>query len=192
MPGGGWPGTFHDVGRGIDALRGLADRHALDLSRVVTVGHSAGGHLALWAAGRHRVPDDSDIWSANPLPMAGALSLAGIVDLRGFVHLQESSCGGAVVTRLLGGLPRDVPQRCRAASPLEMLPVGLPQLLITGSEDPIVPPSMGTLYRETAAAAGDRVEEIVVPGAGHFEVIAPGSAAWPAVEQGIRSLLHPR
>ena len=188
MPGGGWPGTFWDIGSGVDALRGLAAEHRLDIARVVIVGHSAGGHLALWAAARHRVPAGSDLWSRDPLRVRGAVSLAGILDLRSFLGLQETSCGGPVVTRLLGGLPAEVPERYRAASPIEMLPLGIPQVLITGDDDLIVPPALGTDYARAAREEGDRVEEIVVPGAAHFEVIAPGSAAWSTVEDAILEL----
>jgi acetyl esterase/lipase len=188
MAGGGWPGTFLDVAAGVDALRQASRDHRLDLARVVAIGHSAGGHLATWAAGRRRVPRDSDVWTPDPLDVAGVVSLAGIVDLRAFLAIQESSCGGRVVTRLLGGSPSDVPERWRAASPVEMLPLGVRQILITGTDDPIVPPALGAAYAQAALAAGDRVETIVVPAAAHFEVIAPGSVAWPAVERAVRQL----
>ncbi len=189
MAGGGWPGTFLDIENGIDALRGLAGAHSLDLGRVVVTGHSAGGHLALWAAARHRVPKESGAWTPDPLRLAGAVSLAGIVDLRGFLDLQESSCGGAVVTRLLGGPPSEVPERYRAASPVEMLPLGIPQVVITGERDSIVPPSIAAGYAAAARTSGDPVEEIVVPDAAHFEIIAPGSRAWAVVERAVMRCL---
>jgi acetyl esterase/lipase len=188
MAGGGWPGTFTDVGAGIDALRQAARDHRLDLGRVVVVGHSAGGHLAMWAAARHRVPRDSEVWMPDPLEVAGVVSLAGIVDLRAFLAIQESSCGGPVVTRLLGGSPSEVPGRWGAASPAEMLPLGIRQVLITGADDRVVPPSIGAGYARAARAAGDRVDEIVVADAAHFEVIAPGSVAWPTVKRAVLEL----
>ena len=191
MVGGGWPGTFVDVGAGIDALRQAARDHRIDLGRVVVIGHSAGGHLATWAAARHRVPRDSDVWMPDPLEVAGVVSLAGIVDLRAFLAIQDSSCGGPVITRLLGGSPSEVPARWRAASPAEMLPLGVRQVLITGADDPIVPPSVGAGYARAALAAGDRVEEIVVADASHFEVIAPGSVAWPAVKRSVLQFAIP-
>jgi acetyl esterase/lipase len=79
--GGGWPTTFQDVAAGSDFLRNLAPRFALDLSRVVAVGHSAGGHLALWLAGRHCLPPDSLLFGERPLQLAGVVALAGIPDL---------------------------------------------------------------------------------------------------------------
>jgi acetyl esterase/lipase len=188
MPGGGWPGTFHDIADGVDALRFLAVPHGLDLGRVVVTGHSAGGHLALWAASRHKVPAVSDIFSANPLRPCGAVVLAGPCDLRRFVDLQESSCGGPVVTRLLGGWPDEVPDRYQAASPIELLPIGIPQAIITGAHDPTVPPGLGAAYAGAARAAGDEVGHLVVPAAAHFEVIAPGSVAWPVVKREVRRL----
>jgi acetyl esterase/lipase len=188
MAGGGWPGTLLDVGRGLDALRSLAQHHQLDLSRVVTLGHSAGGHLALWAAARHRVPAGSELRSADPLAVSGAVSLAGILDLRAFLGMQSASCGGPVVTRLLGGTPEEMPERYSAASPAEMLPLGVRQVSISCAYDEIVPPSLGAAYVRAARAAGDRVDEVVIENAAHFELIAPGSIAWPAVEAAVRQL----
>ena len=80
--GGGWPGTFDDVARGTDYVRTLAQRFPLDLNRVVVAGHSAGGHLALWVAARRNLPRESPLFTANPLPLRGVVSLAGITDLR--------------------------------------------------------------------------------------------------------------
>jgi pimeloyl-ACP methyl ester carboxylesterase len=163
----------------------VAARYRLDLGRVLVIGHSAGGHLGLWAAARHRVPASSELWTADPLPLAGAISLAGIADLRRFLESQQSSCDGPVVTRLLGGTPEEVPERYRAASPVEMLPVGVRQVLITGADDPIVPPGHGSHYARAARASGDQVDEVIIEHAAHFEVIAPGSVAWGAVQEAV-------
>ena len=80
-PGGGWPGTFLDIAAGIDSLRSEEAEYSLDLSTVVTIGHSAGGHLALWAATRTRIPVESDLYLPNPVSISGTVSLAGIADL---------------------------------------------------------------------------------------------------------------
>ena len=77
QPGGGWPGTYLDVGRAVDHLRAIGGKHNLDLGRVVLVGHSAGGHLAMWAAGRARVPATSSVYMRDPLPVRGDHHLAG-------------------------------------------------------------------------------------------------------------------
>ena len=122
--GGGWPMTFADVATGADFLRGIADQCALDLSHVVATGHSAGGHLALWLAGRHRLPAASPLFVATALPMHGVVSLAGIPDLDEGVkrHLARGMC-----QELVGGSPAAVPQRYQQASPRALLPsCGLP------------------------------------------------------------------
>ena len=108
--GGGWPGTFADVAAAADSLRELAGARDLDLTRVVAVGHSAGGHLALWLAARHRLAPDDPLRGQPPLPLAGVVALAGIPDLASYAA--PEGCGAAVA-ELLGGQPADVPQRLR-------------------------------------------------------------------------------
>ena len=81
-PGGGWPGTFQDVAAAADFLRVLAPQYNLSLDHALSLGHSAGGHLAFWLAGRHTIASDSPIFTPNPLPLSGAVALAGAVDLR--------------------------------------------------------------------------------------------------------------
>lgn len=197
IAGGGWPGTFLDVAAAVDRLRDVALARRLDLDRVAILGHSAGGHLALWAAARHRIPRESGLFAASPLAVRTAVILAGIVDLRRFLPLQHTSCNGAVVTALLGadasGAGRvrrgdggsAMAERYRAASPADMLPLGVPHVLITGRHDEIVPASYVSAYAAAARAAGDEVEEIVVDAAAHYDVIVPGSIAWPAVKSAV-------
>jgi len=184
--GGGWPGTFHDVGAGLNYLRQLASEYKLDLSRVVVAGHSAGGHLALWLAAQHRLPATSELLVAEPLPVAGVISLAGIVDPVTYLVREGEGCGAAV-DELLGGWPEELPGRYQEASPMALAPLGVPQVLITGEEDRIVPLSHIAPYAEKAADNGDAVRSIAVPGAGHFEVIAPGSVAWQSVLDAVGS-----
>lgn len=125
-PGGGWPGTFADVARGTDYLRVLARSHPLDLKRVIVIGHSAGGQLALWLAARHRLPKDSPLYANNPLRFQGIVSLAGITDMRRY----RPNCGDAVI-KLLGGSAAEVPDRYKQTSPIELLPLKVEQRLIT-------------------------------------------------------------
>jgi acetyl esterase/lipase len=186
-PGGGWPGTFVDVARGTDHLRVLARSYHLDLSRVIVVGHSAGGQLALWLAARHRLPKDSPLYANNPLPLRGIVSLAGITDLRRY----RPNCGEAV-NKLLGGPPAEVPDRYRQTSPIERLPLNVEQFLIQGTLDKIVPVDFSRDYEAAARKKGDRVRLTILPNAGHFDLIAPNSSAWPAVEDAVRSLLRLR
>ncbi|MEJ7809981.1 MAG: alpha/beta hydrolase [Gemmatimonadaceae bacterium] len=187
-PGGGWPGTLEDVAAAADFLRTLARARPLDLTRVVAVGHSAGGQLALWLAARKRLPAGSPLAPGNPLPLRGVVSLGGISDLAEFGERDRATCG-PVVARLMGGTRAEVPERYAQASPIELLPLGTRQILIAGDSDRIAPQAGRDAYVAAALRAGDRVEQITVPGAGHFEVIAPTTSAWPLVRDAVRSAL---
>jgi acetyl esterase/lipase len=186
QPGGGWPGTFQDVAAGADHLRTLAAAHQLDLGRVVAVGHSAGGHLALWLAARGKIPSGDPLASPDPLRLRGAVSLAGVLDLRRAWELRLS---GGVVGELLGGPPERFPERYATASPYELLPLGVPQVLLHGTEDHAVPYEISRRYHERAAELGDPASLVTLPGARHFEVIDPRSPEWPRVVQAVKSLL---
>jgi acetyl esterase/lipase len=189
--GGGWPGTYLDVGRGIDYLRSIAVQNHLDLTRVIVVGHSVGGTMALWVAARSRLPKSSLIYVSDPLPIRGVIDLAGVVDIEAFIPA-EQVCGGAVVEQMLGGSPAEVPEHYAQASPIKMLPLGVPQILIWGGRDQLVPISLIEKYPKTAEHAGDSARLVSVPEAGHFEIVSPFSAPWPAVEGEILSLLAKR
>jgi acetyl esterase/lipase len=175
--GGGWPGTFDDVGRAVDHLRSIARRFpALDTSRVYLAGHSAGGQLALFAASR-RAGDGAG--GAAPLAVAGVVALAPITDLATY-GAASGSCNSAV-TPLMGGTPADVPDRYRAVSPIERLPIGVPVRIVHGALDPIVPVTQSESFVERARAKGDDVAVTFVPGAGHFDVVGAGTEAWRVV-----------
>jgi acetyl esterase/lipase len=189
-PGGGWPGTFTDVANAIDYLRVLAQAYPLDVTRVVIIGHSAGGHLGTWVAARHRLPQHSPLFSQEPLRVEGVVNLAGPADLERFLPMQSQVCGEPVITRLLGGSPSEVPERYRQASPSHLLPLRVQQVLITGAQDNVVPPWLGQKYAEEAKQVGDEVSFVVVDNAAHFEVIAPGSVAWLQVEQAVLSMIQ--
>jgi len=184
--GGGWPATFEDVAAGADFLRGVADRFSLDLSHVVTAGHSAGGHLALWLAGRHHLPVASPLFSADALPVHGVVSLAGIPDLAEGV--KRNICSGAC-QELVGGLPEEVPDRYRQASPVALLPLGVPQWHLIGLLDQVVPVDYVQRY---VAAAGQYDEEHLnlLPDVGHYELIVPATSAWTAVRHAVLTLLR--
>ena len=189
QPGGGWPGTYLDVGNAIDHLRGIASVHGLDTGRVVVVGHSAGGHLAMWAAARPRLPATSELHAAAPLPLRGVVDLAGPVDLTANIAGYEGLCRDAVITGLLGGTPASVPERYAHASATRLVPLGLPQVLIIGEHEDFVPRPLAEAYARSAEQAGDRVRLIVLPRAGHFEIASPRAATWPHVAAAIRSLV---
>ena len=188
-PGGGWPGTFNDIGSGVDYIRALTEKYDLDLNRVVLIGHSSGGHLALWAGARHRVAKGSQLYNENPLRPAGVVSLAGPADLRGMVERTKAVCGGDVIHTLLGGSFEDVPDRYRNASPATLLPSGITQIVIHGSDDPAVPPELGQAYVEAGKLLGESIGFFVIPKASHFELIAPWTSSWPVVEASVKSLM---
>ncbi len=192
-PGGGWPGTLLDVAIATDYLRILAPTYSLNLQRVVPIGHSAGGHLALWLAARPRIPivahnsplagsqvspqtsNSEETTTPRPLAITGAISLAGVVELELAWRLNLSN--GAVVD-LLGGGFNDVPERYAAASPTALLPLGVPQVLIHGTNDASVPLQVSQAYTKAAKAVNDPVTYIELEGVDHFDVIDPNSNAW--------------
>jgi acetyl esterase/lipase len=188
--GGGWPGTYLDIGRGVDQLRTIAAKNGLDLSRVIVLGHSAGGHLAMWVASRQKVPEGSTIHSANPLAVRGVIDLAGTPDMTAFFPLQRSNCGGRpVVEEMLGGTPADVPQRYAVVSAISMLPLGVMQTLVWGERDEVVPISIGQTYVKAAKQNNENVNLLKFEGIGHFEVATALPPSWPPVEKEILRML---
>jgi acetyl esterase/lipase len=175
--GGGWPGTLQDVGTGIDHLATLAeDGEPIGLDRVMVVGHSAGGHLALWCALQDTVRGDG--FQPRRVKVSGAVGLAAVADLA-LAH--ELRCGNGAVENFLGGSPGEVAARYRSTSPAEMLPIGVKQLLVHGSIDIDVPVVLSRRYAAAATAAGDDVDFIELADANHMDFIDPSSdahAAW--------------
>lgn len=190
-PGGGWPGTLADVAAAADYVRTLAKRFPLDTTRVIAIGHSAGGHLALWLGARGRLPRASPLYVAQPLKLTAAVALGGPGDLADFTTYAANICGSPVIEQLLGGTPMTVPDRYAQASPRALLPLGVRQLLVVGAEDRVMPEGARNAYVQAATMAGDSAAAVVVPG-GHFEVIAPTSSAWPTVRDAILRLLSAR
>ncbi|MBI1264944.1 MAG: alpha/beta fold hydrolase [Alphaproteobacteria bacterium] len=184
---GGWPGTFLDIAAGVNHARTLSDSYPLDLGRVVLVGHSAGGHLALWAAARSAIASGPLAPAAPPLPVAGVVSLAGIADLEAFSAQGPGRCGEPdTVTTLIGA------ERGEAGyvdtSPARLLTLGVPQVMVSGELDTIIPPAFGTGYTDAAIAAGDSVTHLSLAGAGHFELIDPAAPAWAIIVDQIERL----
>jgi acetyl esterase/lipase len=180
--GGGWPGTFRDVADAADFLRTLARDQQLDLTRVIAIGHSAGGHLALWLAARPKILKTSDLYTGDPLRLVGAVDLDGPADLKVTLPLQQPVCGSPVITDLIGGSPDEKAERYRNASPIELLPLGVPQAFFAGKMFAAQVP----LYETAVKRAGDTVETAVFPEAGHFVFIDPRSDVWPQVISSVR------
>lgn len=173
---GGWPGTFDDVITGIEMLAHfVADGIDLDLDRVIVCGHSAGGHLALWAAAHQR---------GKPSEAGGAVRIRAVVGqapLADLTRAHDLGVGGNAVRELLGGTPHEHAGRYRAASPHALLPLGVPQLILHGIEDDVVPIEISRNFTEAARAAGDEVELVELPDAGHMEFLDPGSTVHAAL-----------
>lgn len=185
-PGGGWPGTFSDVLQAVRQVESLAASDPLQLSQVVLMGHSAGGHLALWAAAAHRLPGDEPLRMAGPLPLRGVVALAPVADLERAWELRLSS---GAAGELLGGSCDEVPERYAMASPIRLVPAGVPQVLIHGTADEAVPYELSERFCAAARAAGDVCQLVTLPHVGHFELIDPFSSAWPDVIGAVQRLL---
>lgn len=183
--GGGFPGTLLDVAAGTRWIIDHAAEIGIDPERVVVIGHSAGGHLASWLGSLASVPSSSPI-AAEPLPLRGVVSLAGVLDLE---EAWTRHLSNDAVVELLGGTPDEVPDRYMAASPLALLPVNTPQVLIHGDTDDLVPLAIAEHYHARALATGSPCELITLPGADHFAVIDPSSDAWSAVLAAVKRLL---
>ncbi|PPK93789.1 acetyl esterase/lipase [Kineococcus xinjiangensis] len=169
---GGWPATFADVAAGIDHLAELAAAHSLDLSRVALLGHSAGGHLAVWAAGRHRLPPGAPGAAPRVRPV-GVVSQAGVLDLAAAHRLALSD---RAVENLLGGAPGELPGPYALADPMRALPISTPVHAVHSRSDGAVPFALSADYVEAARRAGDPAE-LHETGGDHFAVITPGAQA---------------
>jgi acetyl esterase/lipase len=192
QPGGGWPGTFDDVAAAVDALPDLALAVAgpggLAPRPLVLAGHSAGGHLALWAAARHRLPRDSRWRTPQPGPYRGVVGLAAVSDL---AACHAAGLGDGAADALMGGGPGRYPDRYALADPAALLPLGVRVRLVHGSRDEIVPCGMSRDYAARAAGLGDDVLLEELGECGHYEPIDPLTAAWPSVLAAVRAIAAP-
>lgn len=186
--GGGWPGTFDDVAAAVDALPGLVHEAAaelVDTASVLLAGHSAGGHLALWAAARTLLPAGT-AWHRETLPVRGILGLAAVTDLAACDRL---NLGRGAAQLLMGGGRDRHPERYAVADPARLVPLGAPVRLVHGTDDDVVPRQLSLDYAALAVDAGGDVACDILPGCGHFEVIDPLSGAWPRVLAALDGLL---
>jgi acetyl esterase/lipase len=181
-PGGGYPGTFLDAAAAGDALQANAGRYDLDLSPLVAVGHSAGGHLALWLAGRPRLPEDSRLRTGAPIKIDTVVSLGGLPDLEEAARPPGSGCGTEVVGQLTGG-------RFEDTSVPRLGPLGVRQVLINGLQDRIIPTAYAEGYAAPMRAAGDEVTVRMIDETGHVELVSPGTKAWATTVEEIEKAL---
>ena len=187
--GARWPAILEDVAAASDHLRVIASDFDLDLERVVSMGHSSGGHLALWLAARSTLPTDAETGFAlrgdDPLPIRGVVGLAAVASLEEFDRRADRGCGETIVSRLVGGDAEEFDLRMRVTSPVRALPLGVPQFIVSGEFDSTVPTAHGEAWVRAATAAGDVAKGLEVAGAGHFELVAPDhpsfQSMWPAL-----------
>ncbi|MFJ9594912.1 alpha/beta hydrolase [Streptomyces virginiae] len=183
---GRWPETFDDVAAAMDALPGLAGAALpqADLRRVVVTGHSAGGHLALWAAARHVLPQGSPWRLPAPPMLRGVVALAPIAD---FTVAQELDVCGGACAQLLGGADH-WDERLPSADPASLLPTGIATAVVQGRDDIVVPQQVAEAYVAAAAKAGEMVGLTLLDGVGHFPLIDPAADACAVVAEEVSQL----
>lgn len=165
--GGGYPGTLEDVAAAVDHLLAISSAKKLDLRRVSALGHSAGGHLALWAASRER----------PAVRITSVVALAPVTDLR---MLHDRKLGNGIALKLMGCAPADCPSKYRHASPIERLPMAARVAVVHGDGDAIVPMEMSEAF---VRQAGPQATLVKLEGAGHFEMVDPRRPEWGKVEE---------
>jgi acetyl esterase/lipase len=170
--GGGFPATYHDVGAAADFLVARGGEFGFDRARpLVAIGHSAGGHLALWLAHRPALGDDDPLRGASPARLALAVSQGGLPDLRAQSQLADHPCGADGAIAMAGG-------DFARSSPPEMPAGEAREVLFNNDRDRVAPPAFGHAYVAAMARRGRTVEMVVTAGEGHVELIAPDSASW--------------
>jgi acetyl esterase/lipase len=171
-PGGGWPGSFEDVTAGYQFLRQLSGKYPIDAKRIIVLGHSAGGQLALALAAHHN-------------SMLAVVSLAGVVDLRRAWDLHLSN---DAVAEFLGGDPQRMPEHYYEASPSE-LEIHCRQLIVHGTEDDTVPVQMSRDYAKQKLHKRESITFLEIPKTGHFEIVDPDSKVWPEVQKAVAAIV---
>jgi acetyl esterase/lipase len=188
--GGGWPGTFLDLSRATDLLRELAPRYRLELMHAVAIGHSSGGQLAVWLAARGKLPKSSLLYVSSPLALKGVVSVDGPPDLEADRAIEQSVCGGPVITQFVGGTPAEFPNRYREGSASGLLPIGVRQEILVADKHGAEWMGLFKQYVTAAEKAGDPVRMPIMEGAGHFDGINPQAPAWETVMTSVRSVLR--
>ncbi|WP_232824464.1 alpha/beta hydrolase [Blastomonas sp. UPD001] len=180
--GGGYPETYLDIGAAADLLAEQAKALNLDLAHTIAIGHSAGGHLALWLAARQALPEGEPLRGPDPLRIDTAISQAGIADLRAAMQRTGHACGTDAPTKMAGG-------KFGLTSPPEMPVSKARQIQFHTDRDRIAPPAYAETYAAEMEKRGVMVENHVHGPEGHVELIAPNSRSWAAQKARIRQLL---
>jgi acetyl esterase/lipase len=186
--GGGWPGTFHDVGEATDFLRTFSERHSLDLKRVIVAGHSAGGHLAFWVGARPNLPASNPLYRKDPLKVKAVMNLDGPIDLKAAAPFTERFCGFRAITEFMGGSPEELAPQYAAASASSFLPLGVRQEIVAGSLIAGIREQI-TEYAQQAKSKGDVVTLTSLENAGHFGFLSPKSEAWKIVKERLLAII---
>ncbi|WP_229505344.1 alpha/beta hydrolase family protein [Massilia mucilaginosa] len=189
--GGGYPGTYLDMNAALDKLAAEAPAHQLDTSRMLAMGHSAGGQLVQWIAGRSRIPASSPLFQPGALPVRTVISLGGLADLRREQALIKTSCERDMV-QLAGTPSASRPDIYADTNAADLMPNGSRTVLVTGELDTISPPRVAHDYAARAIAAGDHAEVLILPGASHYDEIAASSPSWKLILPVIENALGMR
>lgn len=187
--GGGYPGTFLDAAHGANYLQEIADEYDLPLDRVITTGHSAGGHLAGWLASRKKITESSPLYSKNPIEIHGVISLAGINNLKSYANYGSAPCGNQTVEKLVN-LESRSENAYSDTSPVEMFPLGIPFIEVNAAFDSPVPPFFGYQVIQAAKKAGDPARHFLLTDSGHFEMIHSRTEEWEKVRDLFFSILN--
>ena len=179
-PGGGYPGMYQDLNGALAALQAQAPHYHLDTGRLVAIGHSAGGQLVQWLAGRARIAPGSPLYQADPLPVSHVISLGGLADLRGQRQLIQHSCDRDV-EQLTGTPTAQRPDVYADTNAADLMPNGSTTVLVNGQYDTVSPPPTAQAYAALATAAGDRASTVVLPDASHYDEVAASSPSWPLI-----------
>lgn len=189
-PGGGYPGTFQDVAVAIDRIRTEANRFNLDLRRTALVGHSAGGHLALWAAGRAKLPVSSLAYAADPFLPKTVISLAGVGNLRAAARFVPVLCGPEILDKLTGKPSADRKEVWNDTSPARLLPNAPAKVLVSGVWDDVVPPYAAMDYYIPVRKNGQDATLVNLPESSHFDMVTPGTSSYAEVVRRIEAALR--
>lgn len=186
--GGDWPVIFQDVGKAVDYTRELAKNYSIDSNKVAIIGHSAGGHLALWAASRENITSGNEIFTDYPLAIKGVISLAGVANVAA-----SNSCytfASNVIGLPITSQDNSLASRLKITSPLQMLPTKTKTILISGSKDRIVPDYIGTEYSIRANELGDASLHYILQGLDHFDLIDPFKTNWSLYQQSLQEIFE--